>query len=168
MKLENYNDVIVSLRKKKRKAHLLLGNGFSMSYNNEIFSYNALYKFVEQIQDRNLSRIFDIVKTKNFELVMQQLDTFCEIIYVFEPHSELLQVVEQASENLRSSLVKAIKELHPEHVFEIPDEECSNCANFLKPYLVNEGTIFSTNYDILLYWVLMRSGLENGDGVWQR
>ncbi|MBL4601595.1 MAG: DUF4917 family protein, partial [Emcibacteraceae bacterium] len=164
MQLMEYDEVIASLLKKKRKPNLLLGNGFSMAYSSEIFSYNALYEFVEQIQDQNLSKIFDIVKTKNFELIMQQLDNFCELIEVFDPNSDLQKIIEEASVNLKKSLLEAIKELHPDHVFKISDDECSKCAEFLNPYMENNGNIFSTNYDILLYWVLMRSGLENSDG----
>jgi hypothetical protein len=135
-----------------------------MAYSSNIFSYNALYKFVDQIQDQSLSKIFDIVKTKNFELVMQQLVNFCELIKAFDPKSDLLKTIEKASHNQKESLIKAINELHPDHVFKISDDECSNCAEFLKPYMDNKGNIFSTNYDILLYWILMRSGLENSDG----
>lgn len=43
---KTYAEVVESLSKKKRKVHLLLGNGFSMAYDPKIFSYNALYDFV--------------------------------------------------------------------------------------------------------------------------
>ena len=39
--LLTYDEIIHSLKKKKRQKHLLLGNGFSMSYDSGIFSYNA-------------------------------------------------------------------------------------------------------------------------------
>jgi hypothetical protein len=41
MKLESFADVAEAIAKKKRPFHLLLGNGFSMSYKPGIFSYNA-------------------------------------------------------------------------------------------------------------------------------
>jgi uncharacterized protein DUF4917 len=164
MGLMSYDQVIASLLKKKRTPNLLLGNGFSMAYNPDIFSYNALHIFIEQIKDPLLLKLFGIVKTKNFELVMQQLDNFCELIEVFSSDRKLLDNVQEASASLKKSLVDAIKELHPDHVFKISDEECAHCSKFLTPYLENKGNIFSTNYDILLYWVLMRSNLSNGDG----
>lgn len=58
-------------------------------------------------------------------------------------------------------MLDAIKGLHPEHVFKIPDEKISSCASFLHLFLDNNGNIFSTNYDLLLYWVLMRSNFPN-------
>lgn len=164
MTLMTYDEVISSLLKKKRMPNLLLGNGFSMAYSADIFSYNALYDFVKNIKDENLHKVFDVIKTKNFELVMQQLGNFCELIEVFDPESELLQLFRETSDELKKSLIDAIKDLHPEHVFKISDEECKSCAEVLSPYMKNGGSIFSTNYDVLLYWVLMRSGLDNSDG----
>lgn len=161
MKLQSYDKVIGHLFKNKRTPNLLLGNGFSMAYDPDIFSYNALHGFVEKIEDELLSKLFGIVKTKNFEMVMQQLDNFCELIEAFGSDEVLLDKVRQASEHLKRTLLAAVKELHPEHVFKISEEECEHCANFLSPYLEFQGNVFSANYDILLYWVLLRSELKN-------
>ena len=161
LELKNYNEIIPYLKEKKRTPHLLLGNGFSMAYDLEIFSYNALHRFIEELDDKLLSKLFEIVKTKNFELVMQQLDNFCELIDAFGSDHNLLKKVKQASSSLKSSLVNAVESLHPEHVFKIPDKESEQCSRFLSDYIHNEGHIFSTNYDILLYWVLMRNHVNN-------
>jgi hypothetical protein len=61
---------------------------------------------------------------------------------------------------LKSSLIDAVKELHPEHVFTIPEDKCRSCNSFLESYLANAGYVFSTNYDLLPYWVLMRSNSD--------
>lgn len=82
-KLKTYDEIIPYLLKQKRTPHLLIGNGFSMAYDHEIFSYNALFGFIENLEDEFLSKLFGMVKTKNFELVMQQLDNFCELIEAF-------------------------------------------------------------------------------------
>lgn len=161
MTLMQYDDVIASLLKKNRVPNLLFGNGFSMAYDSEIFSYNALYNFVENLDNELLSKLFEIVKTKNFELVMKHLDSFCQLLTVFEPESKILNKIVEAKSNLKNSLIDAINALHPEHVFKLTKEDCDQCAQFLSPYLENDGHIFSTNYDILLYWVLMRCEVKN-------
>ena len=47
MELETFDDVLSSIRKNpKRPFNLLLGNGFSMAYDPDIFSYNTLHDFV--------------------------------------------------------------------------------------------------------------------------
>ena len=161
MALQSYQEVTSYLAKKNRTPHLLLGNGFSMAYDPGIFSYNALHAVIEKVDDELLTKLFGIVKTKNFELVMQQLDNFCELIEAFGTDKELLTKVQDAGEKLKQTLIEAVQDLHPEHVFKISDEECAKCAEFLHPYIERGGNIFSTNYDILLYWVLLRSELKN-------
>jgi len=157
MELKTYPQVIKYLDKKNRLHHLLLGNGFSMAYDQSIFSYNALNRFIEEIDDDLLSKLFEIVNTKNFEHVMQQLDNFCELIEAFGTDDALKNKVERASEKLKKSLIDAIRFLHPEHIFKIPEEKSQACASFLSRYLSGDRKIFTTNYDILLYWILMRN-----------
>lgn len=157
-KLDSYQTIISYLKKKSdRDRHLLLGNGFSMAYDPKIFSYNALSSFVENSSDVFLKKLFSVIKTKNFELIMDYLDNFCEIAKVFSDDKTLVDKIQNANETLKSSLIEAVKSLHPEHVFSIPDEKSRKCFKFLEDYLSNNSNIFSTNYDLLLYWVLLRN-----------
>ncbi len=153
MALKSYDDVIEYLDKKKHSKHLLLGNGFSMAYNSEIFSYNALSRFVDDTDNEILKKLFAIINTKNFELIMQQLDNFRELAEVFSEDPKLEPKIAEASESLKSSLIDAIEQLHPEHVFTIQEGQHQACAAFLN----SADSIFTTNYDILLYWVIMRN-----------
>lgn len=158
--LKSYSEIIKELRAKKRKIHLLLGNGFSMAYDDKIFSYNALSDFIKKTNDPVLKKLFDIINTKNFELIMQLLDNFIEIAKAFSSDKKLVQTIQGASDKLKNSLIEAVKELHPEHVFKIPEEKSKQCAEFLQEYLSNDGKVFSTNYDLLLYWVSMRNDFK--------
>ena len=158
--LDTYEEVVQYLKEKKRTKHLLLGNGFSMSYDSKIFSYNALSDFIEKTDNRLLKKLFKVINTKNFEQIMQQLDNFKEISKVFTTDTKLTKRIEKASAKLKSSLIDAVKELHPEHVFQVSEENSRNCSRYLEEYLLNDGKIFSTNYDLLLYWVLMRNNVK--------
>ena len=160
-----YGEVIKSLRQKNRQKHLLLGNGFSMSYDSGIFSYNALSKFLENMENDTLQKLFEIIKTSNFELLMEQLENVAKIAEVFGAEKAVVDKIHQATTTLKESLIEAIKELHPEHVFAVPEEKSKACADFLNEYLAKDGNVFTTNYDLLLYWVLMRNELDRtGDG----
>lgn len=161
MHYEKFQDVMTSLAKKKRTAHLLLGNGFSMAYDSSIFSYNALFDFVASLKDPALSGVLSAMKTKNFELMMKQLDAFEALLDVFGGDDALKAKVTAAHDGLRKSLIDAIKSLHPEHVFKIPDEKSASCAKFVNQFLETGGSIFTSNYDLFLYWVLMRQGIPN-------
>lgn len=67
MKVETFSDVAESIAKNPtRKFHLLLGNGFSVDYDKDIFSYNALHEFVSKIEDPDLSAILGVMETRNF------------------------------------------------------------------------------------------------------
>jgi hypothetical protein len=165
MALQSYSDMIASLRKKKRTKHLLLGNGFSMAYDSTIFSYNALNSFIRNLNNQVLSKLFSVVSTKNFEAIMQQLETLRDLATAFKADAGFVASIDQAISELRAGFLEAVKELHPEHVFTIPEEKSAACAVFLGEYADGEGGIFTTNYDILLYWVLMRNRFPNaGDG----
>ncbi|MBY5959605.1 DUF4917 family protein [Membranicola marinus] len=155
--LPNYESVLVKLNERNYPKHLLMGNGFSMAYDHQIFSYNALYDFIEDIEDPILSKLFEIINTKNFEQVMRQLDNFIELAKFFDKGGELVNTLTRASQLLQKSLVDAVSSLHPEHVFEISEGKSIACFDFLHEYLKKDGKVFSTNYDLLLYWVLMRN-----------
>lgn len=157
MKLESFEDVLKSLNTKKREFNLLLGNGFSMAYDPNIFSYNALHGFIEKVDNEVLSKLFDIVKTKDFELIMQQLDTFGALIEALGSDKELKTKLDKASIDLKQALIDAVIALHPAYVFSIPQEKSDACAIFINTFLGTGGHIFTTNYDLLLYWVLMRN-----------
>lgn len=156
-----FEGVVESLQKKRRSMSLLLGNGFSIAYDHGIFSYNALYDFLTSKQDELLDKLFGAIKTKNFELIMQQLDTTLALLDAFESDQAIKEQLKAANEKLKDSLLKSVQELHPEHVFKMPEEKTTACAKFLSLFLDSGGQIFTTNYDLLLYWVLMRQAVAN-------
>ena len=157
---QTYAEMAEALAKKQRKVHLLLGNGFSVAYDRNIFSYNALYDFVSALGDPALSKLFEATKTTNFEQVMSQLDLFVALLDAFESKEGLQQRVIKAESRLQESLLGAVQALHPEHVFKVPADRLAKCAAFLQWFLSTEGQIFTTNYDLLLYWVLLRGGVK--------
>jgi hypothetical protein len=155
MEIQSYQKIIDHLNKAKRQKHLLLGNGFSISYDKQIFSYNALSNFLNETHNPLLKKLFSIINTSNFELIMNQLDIFYQLASDFISQEDLAEKILAARDELKKRLIDAISVLHPEHVFKIPPEKCNSCAAFLSEYLNSGGHVFTTNYDLLLYWVLM-------------
>lgn len=147
----------------KRKVSLLLGNGFSMAYDPKIFSYTALSNFVTNSKDPMLAKLFKAINTTNFEQLMQYLAVTINILKAFDSEKELINNIEFANAKLKASLIDAIQALHPEHVFKLPKEKSECCAAFLKSFLDTGGSLFTTNYDLLLYWVLMRNGIPGAN-----
>jgi len=110
---------------------------------------------VSKTEDKLLQKLFSIINTTNFETVMSQLDIFYKLASGFIEDKELARKILKARDSLKKNLIDAISELHPAHVFKIPEKSSRRCATFLKEYLDADGHIFSTNYDLLLYWILM-------------
>jgi hypothetical protein len=158
--LQSYQNVVEYLKIKNRQKHLLFGNGFSIAYDQNIFSYNALSKFIDEIDNDLLKKLFEVINTKNFELVMQQLDNFIEIAKAFSNDENLIKQITEANGILKTSLIEAVQKLHPEHVFKVPEDKSQCCHAFLNDYLSKGGKVFSTNYDLLPYWILMRNESE--------
>jgi len=120
MKLESFDDVLTSVRRNaNRPYNLLLGNGFSIAYDSSIFSYNALHDFIKNLDDKDLSTILGVVETRNFEVIMQYLDTCSALIAALGGDHALRKRIESASAKLKSSLLDAVAALHPEHVFKV-------------------------------------------------
>jgi hypothetical protein len=134
----------------------MTGNGFSMAYDPTIFSYNALYDFVSALNDSTLTKILGVIDSKNFELIMKELETLSALLDAFNADAALRAAILEARQKLKTALIEAIKALHPEHVFSVPESAADACAHFLQTFLSTGGKIFTSNYDLLLYWVLMR------------
>jgi hypothetical protein len=165
MDFATFDEVVAKLTKSKRQMHLLMGNGFSVSYDPNIFSYNALHEFIGNMKDATLVKLFAALKTKNFELVMQQLETSLLLLDLLDADEKIKNELKVLYEGLKAGLIDAIRLLHPEHVFKVSDEQCASCAKFLSLFLATNGDIYTTNYDLLLYWVVMREKeLRANDG----
>lgn len=149
----NFNDVLKISGTTKR--HLLLGNGFSIAWKPNIFQYGSL---IEQADFSSLSAdyktIFGILKTQDFEQVIKALRDASLLVQVYKTSDpKLSEQLSKDSELLKDILVKTIASHHPNYPSEIQEKEYHACKTFLSNFI--NGHIFTFNYDLLLYWVLM-------------
>jgi len=138
-----------------KKPHLLLGNGFSRAWKNDIFAYSALR---ERANFSELSphawQIFDALGTSDFETVMRSLRTSAAVIPVYDAsHIPLAQTLTADAEALKEVLIKTIAGSHPDRPTDVTTEAYTACRNFLSQFC----DIYTVNYDLLLYWALMQS-----------
>jgi len=59
------------------KRHLLLGNGFSIALKPDIFTYGSLYDNADFSAAPHIPKIFDALKTRDFEVVIRSLEIAC-------------------------------------------------------------------------------------------
>ncbi len=132
---------------------ILLGNGFSIAQGGDRFSYSSLLE-KSGLRDGSLIRkAFKILKTFDFEIVMKALEDASQIEVAYNDEVKAKTFRDDAAA-VRESLIHAITEVHPGAHFEVPDKQCEACAKFLIPF----DTILTLNYDLLLYWVILRAG----------
>jgi hypothetical protein len=149
--LLTYEDVLKATIGDKR--FLLTGNGFSMSYNRERFSFTSLLdSAVENGLISEHSPIYDVFQefaTKDFEEVVKLLETS---VRVLEKYSAISQSDKERiindSKSLKNHLVQIITNNHPEKINEITDEEYLYSTAFINHY----HKVYTLNYDLLLYW----------------
>lgn len=130
---------------------LLVGNGFSIDY----FNYKTLLAEAGLDEGSPIKALFDGLDTVDFEAVIRALEdaVVVERAYGNDDHAAQLETDAQA---VREALVTAVNATHPAHRDELAFKYDS-AATFLE----NFKTVFSLNYDLLLYWVNLEKGLLN-------
>ena len=137
-----------------KSRRLLLGNGFSRSFFGDKFSYRTLFSVIEsEKKNERLKRLFDYFGTSNFEAVLTALkDTrFLFEIYGVKSDGPLADY-----ERIRDALAEAIVKVHPPKTTAIPLESKKCCLLFLQRF---DDDIFTVNYDLLLYWVVVQDNI---------
>jgi len=152
-----FDDAIIETKGEHRA--LLVGNGFSAQY----FTYANLLAESGLEAGKPLRNLFDALATVDFEKVVRALEdaALVERAYDNEPHAEELGTHAQ---EVREALVRAVHSTHPAHRDKLAFQYDSNAA-----FLGNFDTVFSLNYDLLLYWVALERGLfSDGFGLGER
>lgn len=161
-----------------RRRHLLLGNGFSIAAWPD-FRYDALLTTVAG-QNARVEALFEHFETVDFERVARALLETQAVLSVHAETERLTEAVGADYRDLRRLLVAAITRIHPAAPA-LLDKRFGGCADFLEDFIGVArrplwGKVFTTNYDLLLYWTLMRrvDDLAANDGfrgkplVWAR
>lgn len=144
------------------KRHLLLGNGFSIACRADIFHYGSLFAQADFSQVPEVSAVFDALQTQDFEQAIRSLENAARILpsYVAHGDAAAAKMLEHA-EALKEILLQTIAGNHPHIPSEIPDDQFWACRRFLSHFLAGRktGSVFTLNYDLLLYWTLMHDDM---------
>ncbi len=147
----SYDEVLASITASGHRTHLLTGNGFSVGCN-ELFSYESLYqKAIDAGLSARARLLFERLGTNNFEGVLRLLDDSEWVARTYELLVEDGSEMMTDSEAVKAALVSAISHSHIEHSGILSDQVKQKALTFLQPYF----NVFTTNYDLILYWVNM-------------
>ncbi|MGH3608054.1 MAG: DUF4917 family protein [Pseudonocardiaceae bacterium] len=155
-----------NLRREHHWSGLLVGNGASRAVWNE-FAYASLYATARDLAEGGLStadrELFARLDTRNFESVLSALRTTS---LVNEALNLPTEVIRERYMSIRRALANAVRTVH------IPWPRVRDASlQVIRTTLLSYEWVFSTNYDLLLYWAVM-SGLPDPpdikDFFWRR
>ena len=130
-------------------SNLLLGNGSSIAVS-AAFGYSSLKSIAIKHADLTPSddQIFSEFHTTNFEEVLGALQT---AIRVQAARAKGTRALEETYDRIREALVRAVHSVH----VRFDDAEQSGTLGLLASALRQYGSVFTLNYDLLLYWARM-------------
>lgn len=139
-----------------------LGNGASIAFDRQ-FDYRSLMRVAMMPTTQNHLEqedvaIFEEFGTEDFEHVLRLLYQAMRINNIFELDTRRHR---ERYDGIRNALVGAIGEIHPE--FHDIDEPRLRAAS---DFLADFERVFTTNYDLLLYWIIMFDPDTFGDFFW--
>jgi hypothetical protein len=142
-------------------AGLLIGNGFSQNLWQR-FGYASLFETASQGDGAQLSAadisLFDRLETRNFEVVLSALATSKAVSAALE---QPLAPFSEREDSIRQALIRAVHSVHVPWL-SVPDAHLDHTAAELSRY----ASIYCTNYDLMLYWSLMREPSAFRDYFW--
>lgn len=141
---------------KEKNRHLLLGNGFSIAYDSGIFSYDRLFEeFIGKLEEpESISSLSERLSTRDFERLIDCLES---AIVTAESLENLETTVFSSrcrtlTEQIKEGLADAVGRLHPDDVRSVTEDQSDKVWDFLS----NFKRVYTLNYDLLTYWVLMQ------------
>ena len=146
---------------------LLIGNGASIALWPH-FRYSSLYDMAKDVtKDDHLAAreisVFTALETQNFEAVLSAMITAGKVWKLFDKPSGDIQDLRDSYSRVRKSLIRAVKEVH------VPfDQVTEDLKAHLRQAFAGYCYVYSTNYDLLLYWAMMHDRDQFKDFVWGR
>lgn len=150
------------------KRHLLLGNGFSISLFRDRFSYRSLLEEADFSTASEVRHAFDLLNTTDFELVIHALRQAVALLPLYTSDADVAARMSSHANLLKELLVQAIAGRHPARPSEVSEAQYASCRTFLANFVGESrivavggktkdlrGNIYTLNYDLLLYWVLL-------------
>ncbi len=133
---------------------LLVGNGASLAVW-EGFRYESLYKKALQDIDHPLSsadlKIFRSMNIHDFERILAALWTAKVICNTLEQDVQV-RMIRKRYRGIQRALIEAVHAVH------VPWNLSDEVLKQIQSALLLHESVYSTNYDLLLYWAIMAEG----------
>lgn len=142
------------------KRHLLLGNGFSIALKPKIFTYGSLLENADFSNAPDAASLFKTLGTQDFEIVIKHLMDAVRVIGIYRPDlKDTIAKLKADAEVVKDALVTAVAKRHPDLPRDIEAKHYAACRSFLYQF----EHIYTLNYDVMLYWTMMQSEVDEVD-----
>jgi hypothetical protein len=144
---------------------LLIGNGASINVWPR-FRYPSLYEIAKDERKANhLTRpevnLFADLNTTNFESVLSAMIAAGKVWKIYGKPRRDIADLDESYERVRKSLIRAVKEVH------VPFKQVSKQLKaHLEQAIAAYSDVYSTNYDLVLYWSMMNNPARFKDFMW--
>lgn len=156
MPLLDYREIIKEYD--RDDLNLMIGNGFSISACPDTFSYELLYRQANfGDRDRVISSLFNRFGTYDFEEIMERLNSAIEVCRIYDLGEDVIRQLSEDQNCLKQGLVEAITRSHPNTSLIIDPSSYSRTRSVIS----NFSNIFSLNYDLLLYWAINKTDVDD-------
>jgi len=144
----SFNDAMATVEDGD-KPSILLGNGFSRAWRDDIFNYANL-RDVADFNDREteIRKLFSLLETYDFEAVMRSLVAAKTVLDAYGGNRDLVEQIERDQQLLKDALIIAISKTHPDRPTAVSTAQFTAARTFLSRY----DQIFTVNYDLSFYW----------------
>lgn len=132
-----------------KEADLLLGNGFSINLHGH-FNYKSLFQEFLKKRTPSERRIFESFGTHNFEQIQEILLSAKRVNEIFNI-AKNDRTIDEAIRLLKNGLIESIKNNHPSS-----KKIDANQLQKLSTQLNKFGDIFTLNYDLFLYHIILK------------
>jgi hypothetical protein len=147
------------LRADFERGSLLIGNGLSRSIWTP-FDYRSLFRVAQRVGlDDDDVALFTELNTQDFESVLQALRTARIVAKALSVDTDEL---DERYESIRAALIRAVREVHVAW----DPLVSSKALDLLNQAMRTYRSVFSTNYDLIPYWGLMRDATHFKDLFW--
>jgi hypothetical protein len=161
--LEDWPTVDASLPKPERG--LLLGNGASIALWPK-FRYDSLFAVAqdvskpEHLHEQDVA-VFSTLETKNFEAVLSALIIAGRVWGIYDKPKEDIDDLRATYRRVRTSLIRSVKEVH------VPFDRVTDALKaHLREVFASYSYVYSSNYDLLTYWAMMKDREHFKDFFW--
>ncbi len=146
-------DEIFQKLKNSSNRNLFLGNGFSISRFPKLFKYSSIFEQCN-LSDEVID-LFDDLKTFDFEKVVGSIHNTMQVLESLgmQQEDDIARLC-QYEEHIKDEFIRGLSNTHPQSSTSLRQSEKTRCNDVFKLFYPN-GSIFTTNYDLMPYWVLL-------------